>query len=143
MQLDQDRANLPFERRQLALYDLPHALTPDSVVPVHDKVPEVDDDAPRNLRMPRAQLCRNAVRGLADDLQPVERCRLQGDVGREVVGAARAVLTDELDALDDVEQRVLVATQSGTASASTNSRSRGLTCSPTSTLQPRRSSSST
>ena len=65
-----------------------------------------------------------------------------GPVLHEIAGRVRqrGLVMLLSDLFDDVEKRILVTTQSGTASDSTCSRSRGLICVPMSTSQPRRSS---
>lgn len=76
--------------------------------------------------MGRANFLREAAGGLADGLEPVKRRRLDDDIV-ELLASVRTSLANQLDPLEDVEQRILVATQRLTASASTASRRRGFT----------------
>ncbi len=92
---------------------------------LEETVPVRAHCAPGHLQMTLPKFARNAIRGLTDDLQPVKSRRLQRGIS-EIVWTTWASLADQLETLDDVEQGILVSAQSGTASASTRSRSRGL-----------------
>ncbi len=117
-----ERLDPPLQGRQITLHDPPDLAEVHSRIFVDQNVPQAAETAPGNLRGPVTRLWREALRGLADDLQVPDHCILRLWVSHEGVPTVGCVRFYTPHAFQDVNKIEAVVVHSGTASATIRSR---------------------